>query len=75
MLNQKSKQLNKTTKEFRKYFILQFTKELIKNSGSTEILELANLLKDEQQQTKDKVKQIVRIKREIPRIQIGRAHV
>ena len=70
MLNQKSKQLNKTTKEFRKYFILQFTKELIKNSGSTEILELANLLKDEQQQTKDKVKQIVRIKREIPRIPI-----
>ncbi len=55
MLNQQPKQLNKTSKEFRKLFLLEFTKELIKNSGVREIVELENIIKinEEKERKKD----------------------
>ena len=36
-----------TSKEFRAFFLLQFTKELIKHSGASEVFELKNILEEE----------------------------
>jgi len=52
--------LQKTTKEFRKFFILQFTKELIKHSTPIEVFELKNIIKEEEKKTKDKIKKQVK---------------
>ncbi|MCK5043837.1 hypothetical protein KAR52_02445 [Candidatus Pacearchaeota archaeon] len=45
--------------EFKSFFLLEFTKELIKNSASSEVLELVNVLKEEAKEEKFRVKQIV----------------
>jgi len=75
MLQQKSeiliKEQIKSSKEFRKFFLLQFTKELIKHSGEGEVFELKNILKkeaDEKKQEikkeKKKIQQIIKEKKE-----------
>ncbi len=60
MLQQKSKVLVresiKSSKEFRKFFLLQFTKELIKHSGESEVFELKNILKKDDLEKKDEIK-------------------
>ena len=57
MLNQQPKQLNKTSKEFRKLFLLEFTKQLIKNSGVREIVELENIIKINEEKERIKLKE------------------
>ena len=42
--------LNKTNQEFRKNFLLKFTTELIRNSNSSEIFRLKNILEQEQRE-------------------------
>jgi len=44
--------LNKTTKEFKTLFLLEFTRQLIRHSASTEIFELENIIKDEDKNSK-----------------------
>lgn len=39
--------LKETSKEFRKFFLLQFTKELIRHTGTTEVFKLEKVLEDE----------------------------
>lgn len=57
---QKSERLDqrrrKAPKEFRKFFLLQFTKELIRHSGESEVLHLENILKEETQEKKEEIK-------------------
>lgn len=48
--------LNQTSKDFRKLFLLQFTKELIRNSGE-EIFKLEEVLKDRKEQQKKLIKE------------------
>jgi len=48
--------------EFKTFFLLQFTKELINNSGGIEILELKNLLKERLKEKEDKIKEIMQKK-------------
>jgi len=43
---------NFQSEEFKKYFLLEFTKELIRNSASVEIYKLINLLKQEEETLK-----------------------
>lgn len=68
MLNQQSRQLNKTSKEFRKLFLLEFTKELIKNSGVREIVELENIIKINEE--KEKRKDVISVNEEKERIKL-----
>ena len=60
MLQQKSKILVrgqiKSSKEFKKFFLLQFTKELIRHSGEGEVFELKNILKEESDEKKEEIK-------------------
>ena len=51
--------------EFKVFFLLEFTKELIKNSAPSEILELTNVLKEEEKEERSMVKQIIRKKEKI----------
>ena len=51
--------------EFKVFFLLEFTRELIRNSASSEVLELTNVLKEEAKEEKFRVKQIVREKEKI----------
>lgn len=51
--------------EFKSFFLLEFTKELIKNSASSEVLELINVLKEKAKEEKFRVKQIVTEKKKI----------
>lgn len=48
--------LKQTSKEFRAFFLLQFTKELIRKSRG-EIFELENILKKEDNEKKERIKQ------------------
>ncbi|GBE19499.1 hypothetical protein BMS3Abin17_00222 [archaeon BMS3Abin17] len=64
MLKQKTRQLNKTKKEFRKFFLLQFTRELIKNSGATDVFKLESILKEEKQEEKDNIKGKINLNRQ-----------
>ena len=77
MLQQKSeildKQQIKTSKEFKKFFLLRFTRELIKHSGEGEVFELENVLKKETDEKKEEIKkqkkkiqQIIKEKKELP---------
>ena len=50
--------LSKTQQEFRKAFLLQFTKELIRNSGSSDLFKLKQVL--EQEQKEKELKQSIR---------------
>ncbi len=59
----------KTSKEFRKLFLLQFTKELIKHSGEGEVSELKNILKEESEEKKQEIK---KEKKEIHQIITGK---
>ncbi len=77
MLQQKSKILVKprikTSKDFKTFFLLQFTKELIKHSEAGEVFELENVLKketyekkEETKKEKKKIKQMITDKEELP---------
>lgn len=48
--------------EFKTFFLLQFTKELINHSGGSEILELKNLLKESVKEKEDKIREIMQKK-------------
>lgn len=52
--------------EFKKFFLLKFTQELINNSMPTEVFKLKNIIKDEEkekkEETKEKIKEIVKDK-------------
>jgi hypothetical protein len=57
-MSQKSKILiNGPIKDFKKFFLLQFTYELIKHSGTGEISELKNILKKEEDKQKEETKE------------------
>lgn len=63
--------LNKSSKDFKKFFLLQFTRELIKNSESSAIFELKEIVKDkeESKELKQTIKKEI-LKREfLPLIQ------
>ncbi len=49
--------LNQTSKSFRKFFLLQFTKELIRSTGAEEIFKLEQVLKDKAEQQKKSIKE------------------
>jgi len=49
--------LNQTSKEFKKFFILQFTKELIRHTGASEVFKLGEILKEKKQHQKDLIKE------------------
>jgi len=62
---------NLISPDFKVFFLLEFTKELIKNSVTSEVLELQNVLRDETKEEKDKIRQIITKKEKIekePRI-------
>jgi len=48
--------LNQTSDEFRALFLLQFTKELIKHAGASEVFELKEILKEEGKEKRKKIK-------------------
>lgn len=50
--------------EFKKFFLLEFTKQLIKNSAPVEVFELKNVLeeKEEPKDQKQKIKEIIKAK-------------
>ncbi len=63
--------LNQTSKSFRKLFLLQFTKELIRSTGAGEIFKLEQVLKDkkeqqrksvQEKQTREKIDEIIKEK-------------
>lgn len=55
----------KQVKEFRKFFLLQFTKELLINSGGSEVFKLKNVLKEEAKEEKQKVKEEKKVIKQI----------
>jgi hypothetical protein len=61
--------LRKTSLDFRKFFLLAFTRELIRNSGPSEVLELKNVLENKEEQgfqgANEKEKLISSIKKKI----------
>ncbi len=61
---QKPKTLISSSKEFRKFFLLKFTEQLIINSGAKEIFELRNVLKKQEQileeQSKERVRGVIK---------------
>lgn len=42
------------SEEFKKYFLLEFTKQLIRNSASVDIYKLVRLLREEEDEVKGK---------------------
>ena len=60
LTNSPEEQIQRTSKKFRTFFLLQFTKELIKHSGTSEIFELKNILKEEEKKEKELPKIIKR---------------
>jgi len=46
--------LIKTSKEFRKFFLLEFTREIIKHSRTGEILQLKQMIQEEEKEKKKK---------------------
>ena len=54
--------LNQTTHDFRKYFLLEFTKEMIKNTKTEAIYELQERLKEQEKINKEKKENIQEIK-------------
>jgi len=48
--------LRQKSKEFRAFFLLQFTNELIRHSGAGEVFELKNILEEEAKEDQDKIK-------------------
>lgn len=61
--------LHQTSKKFRAFFLLQFTRELIKHSGANDLFELQNILKEEDKEKKQEIK---REKEEIHQIITGK---
>jgi hypothetical protein len=61
--------LRKTSLDFRKFFLLAFTRELIRNSGPSEVLELKNVLENKEEEgfgrSNEKGKLISSIKKKI----------
>jgi|SRR3989344_9203369 len=61
---QKSKTLINFSEEFKKYFLLKFTEQLIRNSGAKEIFELKSVLKKQEQireeQAKERVREVIK---------------
>ncbi|MFH1801781.1 MAG: hypothetical protein ABH804_03055 [archaeon] len=51
--------LKQTSVEFRKFFLLRFTKELIKNSSPGDIFKLEKIIRDESKEQKEKIKKEV----------------
>lgn len=51
--------LKQTSRNFRAFFVLQFTRQLIKHSGGG-IFELENVLKEKHEETRDRVKQLIK---------------
>ena len=49
--------LNQTTQDFRKLFLLEFTKEIIKNTKTEAIYELQERLKEQERINKEKIKE------------------
>lgn len=63
--------LQKTSNDFRKFFLLEFTKELIKHSEKADLLELEFILKENKLKKQEKIKKIINTKKlsqEIPEI-------
>ena len=54
--------LTKISNEFKVSFLLQFTRELIKNSGANEFLELETILKKEEKNTNQEISKKIREK-------------
>ena len=52
--------LTKISEDFKISFLLQFTKELIKNSGANEFLELETILKKERKDTHQEIRKKIR---------------
>jgi len=50
--------LNQTTQDFRKFFLLEFTKELIRNTKSEAIYELQERLRNQARMNQEKIKEI-----------------
>ena len=48
--------LRQKSKEFKAFFLLQFTNELIRHSGAGEVFELKNILEEETKEEQDKIK-------------------
>lgn len=48
--------------EFKKLFLLEFTKQLIKNSAPSEVMKLEIILREEDKENKNRIKQILREK-------------
>lgn len=55
----------KYLKEFRKFFLLQFTRELLVNSGGSEIFQLQNTLKEEEKEAKKEIRKEKKIIKQI----------
>lgn len=49
--------LNQTTQDFRKFFLLEFTKEIIRNTKTEAIYELQERLKNQEKINKEKIKE------------------
>lgn len=68
--------LNQTSDEFRALFLLQFTKELIKHAGASEVFELKEVLKEEGKEKRKKIKYKIRkkkiLEKPLPKIRVLR---
>lgn len=51
--------LSQTSEEFRSLFLLQFTRELIKNSGGAAIFELKGILEEEKKNKTEKIRSVI----------------
>ena len=56
------------SKEFRRFFLLQFTKELIKHSRTREIVELENILEQEKKELSQTIKKQIKEREKISSI-------
>jgi len=59
--------LNKTSQDFRKFFLLEFTKQIIKNTKTEAIYELQERLKNQDRLNKEKIKERKQETKEIPK--------
>lgn len=60
------KGIYQTSKEFKVFFLLQFTKELIKHSGASEVFELENILEEDKEELPHVIKQKIWEKEKLP---------
>jgi hypothetical protein len=61
--------LKNASPEFKKIFLLEFTRQLIRHHSGIEIYELENIVKDEKKQEKERIKKIIHERKRVHKIE------